>query len=920
MEPQQAELASSLLRRFRDRGDPEALTRLFELVSGELFALAAHLAGDVGQAEDLVQETFLTAIAKARRWNPAKPVLPWLVGILVRVARKERRRARRRPDAERLRASVPPEGGRQALEGELRVAVEVALAELPARYAAVLRPHLDGRPPREIADELGRAPGTVRVQLHRGLERLRRLLPPGLALGTGLAGTRGIDAVRAQVRAAAEARGAILAAAGSGSLLLSSVPFLGATAVSLKSVTTVAVAAACGLGAFAWMNRDRPEPLVLAAATPATSESVSALAGVEDSVREVVETNAASRATVVEAIAVDAPRAAPKRRLLVGEVYGLTAAPPEGVELTVRVGNAGTGTIRLAGNGPFEVDLDEITSEPIALVQGILVSAQGEGVLPNAVWATPDAEETRASGARYTADLELRLLARRLVGRVVDPEGAPVAFAWIAFRDEADGEGAPIPPFHSFPQTFAEPDGSFRLELDTVDAGTLFVSGGNLRPRHLALEAGGPLEQDLGDVELDRGASIVGRAFWNGRPAPQGSTVQATAPRGVETWGHASRGLLLVEGKTAHRRALARCDGEGDFELIGLEPGLAYALAVVPAEIDGIEYEYHPVGAPGAECVAPAQGVIVDGGLVDVTLVVTGNALVSGEGMQEPVAGAEARQQLEDDDPLRPFPVLFHTPSSFRRKSGEDGLLHVLLAAGHDATVLVTAPGFLDARVTFAADELVSGAELAVELTRSGEPAKLTVELDYRGPGTLEGCLALLVMHAPDKGVQHTDPVPVADGRATFDSLPSGAFLALLYVHVPQTVPLADVPLVAGGQLSLGHLACGPGMHLEQRMVLPVGGRLELFLIGRDPALPAPEFELLEPSGNVVRPPVHAADDRGHDVADEIRTDGPIHLGRALTPGTWILRQSGPAYAESPMEVEIVEGRTTTLTFALERR
>ena len=72
---------------------------------------------------------------------------------------------------------------------------------MPRRYRDVVEPVvLEGRSACEIAAELGRAPGTVRVQLRRGLQRLRRALPRdfasfGLALPLGFGAAR-----RAMVR------------------------------------------------------------------------------------------------------------------------------------------------------------------------------------------------------------------------------------------------------------------------------------------------------------------------------------------------------------------------------------------------------------------------------------------------------------------------------------------------------------------------------------------------------------------------------------------------------------------------------------------------------------------------------------------------------------------------------------------------
>ena len=83
--------ASRAFRRFREHGDPAALTEVFDRLGPELFALAAHLARDAAEAEDLVQEIFLAALAGARRFDPSRAVAPWLVGILIKEARKARR-------------------------------------------------------------------------------------------------------------------------------------------------------------------------------------------------------------------------------------------------------------------------------------------------------------------------------------------------------------------------------------------------------------------------------------------------------------------------------------------------------------------------------------------------------------------------------------------------------------------------------------------------------------------------------------------------------------------------------------------------------------------------------------------------------------------------------------------------------------
>lgn len=208
-----------LFERFRRRGDVHALGEIFDASAPELLRVAMSLVREPGEADDLLQETFLTAIERAQRYEPGR-LVAWLLGILVLHARDRRRLRRREPDPTRLarRETAPPEA--EAEGRELEQALERALAELSARERAVLEAYLyAGKGAAEIASEVGAAPGAVRMQIHRGLERLRRALPAGLALGTaGALQAQGLAAVRATVLRAGETAAANLAP-GAGSAL-----------------------------------------------------------------------------------------------------------------------------------------------------------------------------------------------------------------------------------------------------------------------------------------------------------------------------------------------------------------------------------------------------------------------------------------------------------------------------------------------------------------------------------------------------------------------------------------------------------------------------------------------------------------------------------------------------------------------------
>ncbi|MCY3004060.1 MAG: sigma-70 family RNA polymerase sigma factor [Planctomycetota bacterium] len=168
--------------RFRRAGDVRALGKAFDEAAPRLLAVARHLAANRDEAEDLLQATFLAAIEKRESWYAARPLLPWLLGILANEARRQRTRRVVRAEVEAIEVSDDRGPEQPARERELAGAVELALERLPEKYAGVVRRHLvDGRGAEEIASEFGLSLGNARVRLHRGLRMLRGAMPPGFA-------------------------------------------------------------------------------------------------------------------------------------------------------------------------------------------------------------------------------------------------------------------------------------------------------------------------------------------------------------------------------------------------------------------------------------------------------------------------------------------------------------------------------------------------------------------------------------------------------------------------------------------------------------------------------------------------------------------------------------------------------------------
>jgi len=203
--------------RFRDGGDPRALAEVFDLVAQQLLLVASHVAGRQQSPEDLLQETFLTAIQRADRYDAERPLEPWLVGILVNVTRNDRRRRQREASG----AAVEPapnehEPSDAAIEAEFLASLRSAIEGLPVPQREVMTLHLvHGMTPTEIAHATSRPVGTVKSWIHRSRDFVRRRLPASLAASFG-ALLRGMDGLEAVRHAVVEAAARHVAAAGAG--------------------------------------------------------------------------------------------------------------------------------------------------------------------------------------------------------------------------------------------------------------------------------------------------------------------------------------------------------------------------------------------------------------------------------------------------------------------------------------------------------------------------------------------------------------------------------------------------------------------------------------------------------------------------------------------------------------------------------
>lgn len=176
----------ALLARYRDSGETFHLNALFDAVSPQLLRTAVRIAPPQVAAEEIVQDTLLRALDIAHRYQPDRPLLPWLRGIAVQVARESARR--RRPHqavTESLESGATPLDA--AHRSETLALILGAIDSLPDEQRRLVEPYaLGGRTPSQLARETGLPLGTVKSRIARGMDALRAKLPVSLAAALAL--------------------------------------------------------------------------------------------------------------------------------------------------------------------------------------------------------------------------------------------------------------------------------------------------------------------------------------------------------------------------------------------------------------------------------------------------------------------------------------------------------------------------------------------------------------------------------------------------------------------------------------------------------------------------------------------------------------------------------------------------------------
>lgn len=171
-------------------GDPAAYRHLVDQNSAKIYHVALNLLGDEQEAEDVLQETFLSAFEAIDRFEGRSKLSTWLYRIATNASLM---RLRKRKRVTTFSLDQPPDSvdgysdfasrhlvdwsavpDDQLLTAEARQEMDRAVAELPEslRAAFILR-DMQGLSGAEAAEVLGISVQAVKNRLHRARLRLR---------------------------------------------------------------------------------------------------------------------------------------------------------------------------------------------------------------------------------------------------------------------------------------------------------------------------------------------------------------------------------------------------------------------------------------------------------------------------------------------------------------------------------------------------------------------------------------------------------------------------------------------------------------------------------------------------------------------------------------------------------------------------
>ncbi|NCI45603.1 RNA polymerase sigma factor [Sediminibacterium soli] len=159
-------------------GDPAGFTGLYNRYAKEVYNSIYRLVGHTAEAEDVLQESFVAAFQAIGGYQHTGGFRAWVKRIAINksvsLLRKKKVRMVELEPADGVNEEAPIDEHRFSFTVEK---IQQALEQLPDPYRRVFQLYvIENIPQVEIAEMLGIANNTVRIQYHRAKQKILNLL------------------------------------------------------------------------------------------------------------------------------------------------------------------------------------------------------------------------------------------------------------------------------------------------------------------------------------------------------------------------------------------------------------------------------------------------------------------------------------------------------------------------------------------------------------------------------------------------------------------------------------------------------------------------------------------------------------------------------------------------------------------------
>jgi RNA polymerase sigma-70 factor (ECF subfamily) len=169
----EAEIVARVLK-----GDRQAYALLVDEYKSPIYNLAYRMTGNLEDADDLTQETFIRAYQYLWRYDTSKKFFTWLYTLALNLIRNHFKKNKYNKSSEELSANLladkNPSPETELIETQ-EISVYLLRLEDESRALLIMKFH-QGLTFEEIAQITGKSISAVKMRIYRGLEKLKELL------------------------------------------------------------------------------------------------------------------------------------------------------------------------------------------------------------------------------------------------------------------------------------------------------------------------------------------------------------------------------------------------------------------------------------------------------------------------------------------------------------------------------------------------------------------------------------------------------------------------------------------------------------------------------------------------------------------------------------------------------------------------